>query len=132
MGQGGPPGLASPNDELYLLTHVVGLAVARGDWVEADGQLRRITELIARYPVELQYTGPYAAASVELALWRRDPRAALDAVEAGMLRLERTDDLLFRVRLLRLGTRASADLAEMTPARKAGYPTRKRSASLRP
>ena len=114
--------LVSPNDELYLLTRIVDLAVARGDWAEADDQLRRIAELLARYPVELQYTGPYATARVELALWRRDPRAALDAIDAGITSLERTDDRLFRVRLLRLGMRAAADLAEMRPTRNGRKP----------
>jgi len=114
--------LGSSNDELYLLTHVVELAVARGDWDDADDQLQRISGLISRYPVEAQYTGLYATARSELALWRRDPRAALDAIEAGVTRLERTDDRWFRVRLARLGMRAAADLAEMKPERDSRRP----------
>jgi ATP/maltotriose-dependent transcriptional regulator MalT len=120
--EGARPDATASNDELYLLTRIVELTVARGDWVEADRQLRRIADLLSRYPVELQYTGPYATARAELALWRRDPLGALEAVDAGIARLEQTDDLIFRVRLLRLGLRAAADLAERTPVRNGRNP----------
>jgi DNA-binding CsgD family transcriptional regulator/tetratricopeptide (TPR) repeat protein len=107
----------APNDELYLLGHTVELEVARGTWDEAERRLARMSELLARYPVELQYTGPWATARAELALWQCEPAAALDAINAGLTRLERTDDVLFRGRLLWLGLRAAADLAAVARAR---------------
>lgn len=109
--------LDSPNDELYELAHTVELAVARGAWDEAEARIARMTGLITRYPVEVQYTGPWAVARAELAIWRAEPADALDAVSEGLTRLERTDDVLFRSRLLRLGLHAAADLAEVARAR---------------
>ena len=110
--------LASPNDELYQLAHTVELGVAQGAWEATAARLARMTVLLMGYPVDLQYTGPWACARAELAIWRAEPADALGAVRAGLARLERTDDVLFRSRLLRLGIRAAADLADIARARR--------------
>jgi DNA-binding CsgD family transcriptional regulator/tetratricopeptide (TPR) repeat protein len=106
-----------PTSEVYALARTVELAVASGRWDSADEQLARIAELLPRFESEYQQTGPYAAAAAELALWRARPAEALDAVASGLARLERTDDARYRMRLLRLGLRAVADLAEIARAR---------------
>jgi DNA-binding CsgD family transcriptional regulator len=70
--------------------------------------------------VEYQFTGPWSSAHAELALWQACPAQAVAAIEDGLARLERTDDVRYRIRLLRLGTRAAADLAEVARDRRDG------------
>ncbi len=96
------------------------MTIAAGHWDVGRTRLARMTELLKRFPTEYQYTGPYSCARAELALWEGHPRAAVDAVAAGLDRLERTDDVRYRVRLLRLGLRGAADLAEVARDRRDG------------
>ena len=60
-----------------------------------------------------QYTGPSAARTAELALWRRPAREALVAALDG---LGRTDDCWFARRCIWLGIRAAADLGDVATA----------------
>jgi DNA-binding NarL/FixJ family response regulator len=107
-----------PQSEAYTLVRTVPLLVGRGDWDTAATMLARIGELLGRFETEFQYTGPYTCARAELALWQGHPRDALAAIEEGLERLERTDDTRFTMRLIRLGTRAAADLAEVARDRR--------------
>jgi DNA-binding CsgD family transcriptional regulator len=108
----GPKDAQPPATEAYALARMVGLAVARGDEA-AEAMLTRMSELLPRFHTEYQQTGPYACACAELALWRASPGRAIAVIEESLGRLEQTDDTRFRVRSLRLGMRAAADLAEL-------------------
>jgi DNA-binding CsgD family transcriptional regulator len=95
-----------------ILATTVELDVGTGDWDTAGRKLSWVGEQLRdRFESEFQYTGPYACARAELALWQNRPRDALGAIEEVLPRLERTDDARWRMRLLRLGLRACADLA---------------------
>lgn len=97
----------------------LGLDVGTGDWDTASRKLTWLDEqLRGGFESEYQYTGPYACARAELALWQARPRDAVAAVEEALPRLERTDDARFRLRLVRLGMRAAADLAEIARDRR--------------
>jgi ATP/maltotriose-dependent transcriptional regulator MalT len=74
--------------------------------------------LRAGFDAEYQYTGPYACSRAELALWQGRPGEALDAIADTLPHLERTDDARYRMRLLRLGMRAAADVAEIARDRR--------------
>jgi len=113
------------NDLLPLANRVEALAknveldVGTGDWVAATRKLTWVCEQLRNgFQSEYQYTGPYACAHAELALWQGRPREALAAIEEVLPRLEQTDDIRYRMRLLRLGTRAAADLAEIARDRR--------------
>jgi DNA-binding CsgD family transcriptional regulator len=120
------PGPLDPNTEIYAISRVVPLSVGSGRWDVAREQLGRMGRLLEHFEVESQYTGPLHTATAELALWEDRPRDALAAVEAGLTRLERTEDVRHRMRLRRLGIRAAADLA--TSARDRRDPDAEREA----
>lgn len=102
-----------------ILARTVELDVGTGDWDGAARKLEWVGEqLQSGFEMEYQYTGPYACARAELALWQARPREAVAAVEEVLPRLERTDDTRYRMRLLRLGIRAAADLAEIARDRR--------------
>jgi DNA-binding CsgD family transcriptional regulator len=104
-----------------ILALTPGLDVGTGEWDAAERKLAWVGEQLRdRFESEYQYTGPWACARAELALWQARPRDALVAVDEVLPRLERTDDVRYRMRLLRLGMRAAADLAEI--ARDRGDP----------
>ena len=88
------------------------LDIARGAWDVASRKLATTRQLIVRFEADEEYTGPWACAMAELALWQRRPHDALAEIEAGLTRVEATDDIYWRMRLLRLGLCAAADLAE--------------------
>ena len=92
--------------------------VAKGQWDAASAELTHLRGFLDRSDPEEQWTGPYAAASAEMALWQARPRDALEAVAFGLGRLELTDDIAWRLRLLRLGMRALADLAGLARDRR--------------
>lgn len=107
-----------PSAEAYLLARTVELAVGTGDWDVAASEIVRLGALLEQFPTEYQMTGPWASARAELALWEARPRDALEAVDAGLTRLERTEDRRYPLRLLPLGVRAAADLAEVARDRR--------------
>jgi DNA-binding CsgD family transcriptional regulator len=108
----------NPTPEIYALTRTVEFEVASGRWDAAAIQLARIGELVDGYEMEFQYTGPWSSARAELALWQKRPREAIAAVDDGLTRLERTEETRYRVRLLRYGTCAAAELAEIARDRR--------------
>jgi DNA-binding CsgD family transcriptional regulator/tetratricopeptide (TPR) repeat protein len=106
-------------DTVEALAKNVQLDVGTGDWDAAARKLTWVREQLRDgFETEYQYTGPYASACAELALWQGRPREALAAIEEVLPRLEQTDDIRYRMRLLRLGTRAAADLAEIARDRR--------------
>ncbi len=107
-----------PQDEAYALSHIVPLQVGTGRQEAAASTLARLGELLGRFDTEYQYTGPAACAAAELALWQGRPGEALAAIDEALARIERTDDARYRMRLLRLGTGAAADLAAVGRDRK--------------
>jgi DNA-binding CsgD family transcriptional regulator len=111
LAAGVPFDALDPGGEIYALPHVVELAVATGDWENASTRLARLGELLRGTESNHQYVGPFACARAELALWRADPRRALETINEDLERLERTSDVRYRLRLLHLGLRACADLA---------------------
>jgi DNA-binding CsgD family transcriptional regulator/tetratricopeptide (TPR) repeat protein len=110
----GAPGDATHASALALERAMSGSAldVATGAWEAASTKLAHLRGHIRASDPDEQWTGPFATASAEMALWRARPHEALQAVEAGLARLEMTDDVASRIRLLRLGMRALADLAD--------------------
>lgn len=94
------------------------LEVATGAWDAVSTMLTHLRGFLDRSDPDEQWTGPYAAASAEMALWQGRPRDALEAVEFGLGRIELTDDVAWRIRLLRLAMRALADLAEVARDRR--------------
>ncbi len=84
----------------------------------ASRKLATTRQLIVRFEADEEYTGPWACAMAELALWQRRPHDALAEIEAGLTRVETTDDIYWRMRLLRLGLCAAADLAEIARHRR--------------
>jgi ATP/maltotriose-dependent transcriptional regulator MalT len=111
LSEARPPDPIDPNSTIYALARIVPLAVSAGHWDVARVELSQMAELLGRFGAESQYSGPYSTARAELALLEARPAEALTAVTDGLSRLERTDDPRFRIRLLRLGLRAAADLA---------------------
>ncbi len=107
---------ASPLNDRYGLARWVSLLVASGDETAAArlDQLGRLLEA----PVESQFSGPYHAARAELALWQGRPAEALGSVWLGLAQLSHSDWYWYHLRLLRLGARATADLAEVARARR--------------
>ena len=102
-----------------ILAKTVELDVGTGAWEAAEAKLSWVgLRLRDGFESEYQYTGPHACARAELALWQARPLDAIAAIEEVLPRLERTDDVRYRMRLLRLGMRATADLAEVARDRR--------------
>jgi DNA-binding NarL/FixJ family response regulator/tetratricopeptide (TPR) repeat protein len=91
--------------------HLAGAKVAagRGPLDAAERHLAAVGELMTNTR-DPQYTGPFAARSAELALWRRRPQDALVEALDG---LGRTDDCWYSAPLVWLGIRAAADLGDV-------------------
>ncbi len=102
----------TPSLALERAISTTALDVATGAWDAASTALAHLRRFLDRSDPDEQWTGPYATASAEMALWQGRPQDALAAVESGLVRIESTDDVAWRIRLLRLATRATADLAQ--------------------
>ena len=71
-------------NDLYSRAYTIRLAVARGD-TDVEERLARFRDLLeGRLVVEGQYSGRYALARAERALWRGDPAAAVAAADEGL------------------------------------------------
>jgi DNA-binding CsgD family transcriptional regulator/tetratricopeptide (TPR) repeat protein len=101
--------------DLYRLSNSLPLLVGQGSVEAADAGLSRAFELIDEVQ-GAQFAGPVHAASAERALWRHEPRAALEMVERGLERLAGTDDRTETAQLCRIGAWAAADLADVARA----------------
>jgi DNA-binding CsgD family transcriptional regulator/tetratricopeptide (TPR) repeat protein len=102
----------SPIECAAIDFHLAGAKVAagRGPLDAAERHLAAVGELMTNTR-DPQYTGPFAARSAELALWRRRPQDALVEALDG---LGRTDDCWYAAPLVWLGIRAAADLGDVT------------------
>jgi DNA-binding CsgD family transcriptional regulator/tetratricopeptide (TPR) repeat protein len=115
----GAPALgATPSLALERAVSTTELYVATGAWDAVSTRLADVRGYLDRSDPDEQWAGPYATAAAEMALWQARPRDALEAVEFGLGRIELTDDVAWRIRLLCLGTRALADLAEVARDRR--------------
>jgi DNA-binding NarL/FixJ family response regulator/tetratricopeptide (TPR) repeat protein len=101
----------SPIECAAIDFHLAGAKVAagRGPLEAAERHLTAVGELMTNTR-DPQYTGPFAARTAELALWRRRPQEALVEALDG---LGRADDRWFGAPLLWLGIRAAADVGDM-------------------
>ena len=111
--------VSSLGHRVEILAITVELDVGTGDWDTAMRKLDWVgDQLRGGFESVSQYTVPYACGRAELALWQGRPGEAFAAIEEVLPRLEQTDDIRDRMRLLRLGTRAAADLAEVARDRR--------------
>jgi DNA-binding CsgD family transcriptional regulator/tetratricopeptide (TPR) repeat protein len=98
-------------NEIYTLAYTIRAIVGRGD-ADADDRLARFRDLLeGRLVVEGQYSGRYALARAERALWRGDPAAAVAAADDGIGWFAGKDFAYFTTLLHATGARARADLA---------------------
>jgi len=98
-------------NEIYGLAYSIRLAVARGD-ADVEPRLARFAELLeGRHAVDGQYSGRYALARAERALWRGDPDTAVAAADDGLRWFTGKDFAYFTSLLHAIGARARADLA---------------------
>jgi DNA-binding CsgD family transcriptional regulator/tetratricopeptide (TPR) repeat protein len=109
-----PPGRAQRR---YGLSRWLPLLVAQGD-ERAGALLDELRVLIEGFPVESQFHNPYRAAVAEAAMWRGEPDVALSSITEGLRETQDHEWQRYRVRLLRIGMRAAADLAEIARARR--------------
>jgi DNA-binding CsgD family transcriptional regulator/tetratricopeptide (TPR) repeat protein len=98
-------------NEIYALAYSIRLAVARGD-PDVDGRIERFGELLdGRHVVEGQYSGRYALARAERALWRGAPEAGLAVALDGLGWFAGKDFAYFTCLLHAMAARARADIA---------------------
>ncbi len=99
-------------NDLYSRAYTIRLAVARGD-TDVEERLARFRDLLeGRLVVEGQYSGRYALARAERALWRGDPAAAVAAADEGLGWFAEKEFPYFTCLLHAMGARARADVAE--------------------
>jgi DNA-binding CsgD family transcriptional regulator/tetratricopeptide (TPR) repeat protein len=101
----------------YYLTRWVPLLVARGD-DQARPRLDELRALVEGYPVETQFNAPFRIAVAEAALWRGEPKEALESVAQGRRETEDRQWPRYHARLFRVGMRAAAEAAEVARARR--------------
>jgi DNA-binding CsgD family transcriptional regulator len=100
-------------NEHYALAYTIRLAVARGD-ADVEERLERFRDLLDGRLVEGQYSGRYALARGERALWRGDAAGAVATADEGLAWFAEKDFPYFTCLLHALGARARADLAVRT------------------
>ena len=99
-------------NDLYSRAYTIRLAVGRGD-TDVEERLARFRDLLeGRLVVEGQYSGRYALARAERALWRGDPAAAVAAADEGLAWFAEKEFPYFTCLLHAMGARARADVAE--------------------
>jgi DNA-binding NarL/FixJ family response regulator len=101
----------------YELSRRVGLYVGTGH-PDAAGMLDDLEAAVRDTPVESQFHANHWLARCEHALWMGDPTAARAVAKAGLEALEDNEWPWAAIRLVRLGTRAAADLAAIGRARR--------------
>jgi ATP/maltotriose-dependent transcriptional regulator MalT len=103
----------------YGLSRWLPFLVAIGD--ERVGQLlEELRVLIEGLPVETQFHNPYRSALAEASLWRGEPAPALATILEGLQETQQSEWPRYQMRLVRVGMRAAADLAEVARARRDG------------
>jgi DNA-binding CsgD family transcriptional regulator len=99
-------------NEIYALAYTIRFAVARGD-ADVEDRLARFRDLLeGRLAVEGQYSGRYALARAERALWRGAPAEAVTAADEGLGWFAGKDFAYFTALLHAMAARARADVAE--------------------
>jgi DNA-binding CsgD family transcriptional regulator len=99
-------------NELYAHAYTIRIAVARGD-ADVEERLARFRDLLeGRLVVEGQYSGRYALARAERALWRGDPAAAVAASDEGLGWFAGKEFPYFTCLLHAMAARARADVAD--------------------
>jgi DNA-binding CsgD family transcriptional regulator/tetratricopeptide (TPR) repeat protein len=101
----------------YGLAQSIQFLVAMGGEVAAE-RLEGLRVRIVGSPVEAQFNGPWRIAAAEHALWNSDPATALEQTFAGLDELSAVVWARYPLRLVRVGARAVADLAELARARR--------------
>jgi DNA-binding CsgD family transcriptional regulator/tetratricopeptide (TPR) repeat protein len=100
----------------YALSRWVPLLVARGD-ERAEARLEELRVLLDGFPAETQFNSPYRVAGAEAALWRSEPEVALQTIREGLAEIGGRSHW-YHVRVIRMGMRAAAEVAEVARARK--------------
>jgi tetratricopeptide (TPR) repeat protein len=101
----------------YGLSRLVPLLVSSGD-PAAQTRLDQLGRLLEGGPAEGQFWAPYNTARAEHELWLGRPDAALDGVRHAYAAIAQIRLYWYPLRLLRVGARAAADLAELGRARR--------------
>jgi len=101
----------------YGLSRWLPFLVASGD-ERVRPLLDELRGLIEGLPVETQFHNPYRSALAEAALWRGEPAAALATILDGLRESQQNEWPRYQMRLVRVGMRAAADLAEVARARR--------------
>ena len=92
----------------YLQLVAAEADIARGEFDRAVEQLD-VVRVSSSGRDEPQVTGTLLALDAELAIWRHDPAAACDFVDAGLAALASTEEHVLELRLCAIGLRAAAD-----------------------
>ena len=104
-------------EEGYIFLTAAGLEIARGEFQAAEVHLDTIKERSLSLAGMPSHVRQYTALMAELWIWQGQWEEAQAAVQAGLDRVAATDERLRCGRLLCLGMRVEADLAELGRAR---------------
>jgi ATP/maltotriose-dependent transcriptional regulator MalT len=108
-----------PHLDRYGLARFVPLLVSAGE-PTAVARLDQLGRLLEGMPAEGQFWVPYHGARAEDHLWNGRPAEALDACRRGLVGVDTTTLSWYPLRLIRMGARAAAELAELGRARREG------------
>ena len=100
---------------LYLRLLLAGLEIARGRFERAEHLIASAQEAVGRLE-ESEYSADIYSCLAELAIWRRDHRAARRAIADGLRAVADSEDAPQVLRLCVLGLRAEADEAQRLAA----------------
>jgi DNA-binding NarL/FixJ family response regulator/tetratricopeptide (TPR) repeat protein len=101
----------------YGLARLVPLLVSSGD-EHAELRLDQLGHLLEGGPAEGQFWAPYHTARAEYETWQGHPDVALSGVRSGYAAIADISLYYYKLRLLRIGARAAADLADQARARR--------------
>ena len=102
---------------IYGLASWVPLLVATGDQ-QAASLLEQLRVLIDGSATEALFRTPFRIAVAEAALWRGDPAEAVAAILGGIAEAQPLAPHWYTIRLLRVGMRSVAEVAEVARARR--------------
>jgi DNA-binding CsgD family transcriptional regulator/tetratricopeptide (TPR) repeat protein len=108
---------AAQPEEGYIFLTAAGLEIARGEFQAAEAHLDTIRERSLSLAGMPSHVRQYTALMAELRIWQGQLEEAQAVVQVGLDRVAATDERLRCGRLLCLGMRVEADLAELGRAR---------------